>query len=68
MISAIELKKRVAGARIFGIIIGKLYHRQKPCPVLLLEVDKGPKISFNCAILPFNPAVRLKVEYGEEFS
>ena len=46
VISTIELQKRVADASIFGIIIGKFRHKKKPCPIILIEIDKGLKIDF----------------------
>ena len=66
MISAIELEKYVADAGILGVVIGKLCHRKKPCLIILLKVDKGLKIGFHCAILPFGLTVRLWVEGGRE--
>ena len=66
MISTIELEKYIAGAGIFGIVIGKLYHRKKPYPIILLKVDKGLKISFHCTILPFSLAIYLQVKDGGE--
>ena len=67
MISAIELKRCVAGVGIFGIIIGKLRHGEKSCPIILLEFDKGLEVGFHRTILPLSLAVRLRVEGGGEF-
>ena len=66
MISAIELEKYVAGAGILGIVVSKLRHGKKPCPIILLEVDKGSEVGFHRTILPLNLAVRLRVEGGGE--
>ena len=66
MISAIKLKKCVAGAGILGVIISKLRHEKKPCPIILFEVDKSSKIGFNYTILPFGLTVRLWVKGGGE--
>ena len=68
MISAIELKKYVAGAGIFGVIIGKLRHKMKPCLIILLKVEKSSEIDFYCIILSFGLPVCLGVESSKEFS
>ena len=57
----------MAGASIFGIIIGKLRHKKKPCPVIWLEVDKGLEIGFYYAILLFGLTIYLWVEGDGEF-
>ena len=67
MISAIELKKYVANAGILGVIVDILYHKNKPCSIILLEVNKGLEVSFYCAILLFGLTVRLWIEDGKEF-
>ena len=67
MIFAVEFEERVAGASILGIIIGKLCHGKKPCPIILLEVDKNLEVGFHYTILPLNLAVCLQVESGGEF-
>ena len=59
MISAIKLKRYMANVGIFGIIIGKLCHKKKPCSIILLEVDKSLEVSFHCINLPLNLAVCL---------
>ena len=68
MISAIELKRCVAGAGILGVVVGEFCHGKKPCPIILLEVDKGSEVGFYRAILPFGLTVRLWVEDGGESS
>ena len=59
VISIVELKKRVASASIFTIIVSKLYYKKKPYLIILLKVNKGLKINFYCIILPLNLAVYL---------
>ena len=54
MISAIELKKCVANAGIFGIVVGKFRYRKKLYPIILLKVDKGLEVGFYYTILPFS--------------
>ena len=67
MISTIEPEKYVAGTTIFGIIIGKLYHKKKPCLIILLKVDKSSEIGFDYTILPLNLAIYLRVENNREY-
>ena len=57
----------MAGAVIFVIIVSKLRHGKKPCPIILLKVDKSSEVGFYYTILPFSLAVYLWVEGGEEF-
>ena len=66
MIFAIKLKRCVANAGILGIVIGKFYHKKKPCPIILLTVNKSLEISFYCTILLLNLAVCLRVEGGKK--
>ena len=66
MISAIELERCVAGAGILGIVVSELRHGKKPCPIILLKVDKDSEVGFHCTILPFSLAVRLRMEGGRE--
>ena len=66
MISEVELKRHVSGASILGIILSKLCHKQKPCPVILLKVDKSPKVGFHRAILPLSLNVYLRVKSNEK--
>ena len=62
MISAIELKKCVAGTGILGIVISKLRHKKKPCPIILLEIDKSLEVDFYHTILSLNLVVYLQIE------
>ena len=62
MISAIELEICMTGAGILGIVVGKFCHGKKPCPIIILKVDKGLEIGFHCTILLFRLAVRLLLE------
>ena len=64
MISAIELKRCVAGAGILGIVVSELRHGKKSCPIILLEVDKGSEVGFYRTILPLSLVVCLRVEGG----
>ena len=66
MIFAIRLKKCEVSASILGIIISELRYREKPCPIILLEVDKGLGVGFYYTILPLSLVVHLWVESSEE--
>ena len=59
VIFAVELKRYMVGASIFGIIVGKFHHKKKLCPIILLKVVKNLEISFYCAILSFGLTVCL---------
>ena len=59
IISIIKLENHMTNISIFSIIIGKLYHRKKPYPIILFEVEKDPKTSLNYAILFLGLAVYL---------
>ena len=66
MIFAIKLEKYMAGAGILGVIINKLCHKKKLCPIILLKVNKSLEVSFYCIILSFDLIVHLWVEGGGE--
>ena len=57
----------MAGVGIFSVIVGKLRHEKKPYPIILLEVNKSPEVSFHRTILPLRLAVCLQVEGNKEF-
>ena len=59
IIFAVELKRRVADASIYGIIVGKLCHKKKPCLVILFKIVKYLKVGFYCTILLFGLIVCL---------
>ena len=52
----------MANISIFSIIIGKLRHRKKLDPVILLQIDKSLKVNFYCIILFFDLIIRLWIE------
>ena len=68
IIFIVELKKRIAGARIFDIIIGKFYYKKRLCPIIIFKVDKDPKIDFYYTILLFDLTVYIWVEDIRKFS
>ena len=59
MIFAIELKKYMVGASIFGIIIGKFRYKKKLYLVILFEIDKSLKVDFYYIIFSFGLTVYL---------
>ena len=61
MEAAVQLKKGVAGAGVFRIVIGKFCHRQQPSLVVLLIVDESPEIGLHRAVLPLCLAICLRV-------
>ena len=68
MISALELEKCMASAGILIIVVSELCYKKKPCPIILLEVNKGSEVGFYCTILSLSLAVRLQVEGSRESS
>ena len=62
MISAVELKKRIASASILGIIVGKLCHGKEPCPIILFKVDESSEVGFYRTILFFSLAIHLRMQ------
>ena len=64
MVATVEFERRVTGAGVLGVIVRKLSHREKPGPVVLLEVDKSSKVCFHRAILAFCLAVSLRIKRG----
>ena len=64
MVAAIQLKRYVTGAWIFGVIICKHGDQQKSCLVILFEVDEGSKVSLHDTILLFGLTICLRMERG----
>ena len=67
MILVIGLKKYVANASIFGIVISKLHYRKKLCLVILFKVKKNLKVDFYYTILPLSLTVCLQIESNGKF-
>lgn len=67
MIAIVELEKRMAGIHIFSIFIYKFCYKQKLYPVILLLIDKKPRIRFYRAILPFDLVVQLQIKCSRKF-
>ena len=49
----------MANASIHGIVVGKLRHGKKLCPIILFKVDKDSKVGFHYIILLFGLTIRL---------
>ena len=67
MIFVIKLKRHIANASIFGIIVNKFCHRKKLYPIILLKVDKNSEINFHHTDPPFSLAVRLQIKGNGKF-
>ena len=66
MVAIVQLEQCVAGACIPSIIINKLDHLQEPCLIILFKVNKGSKVGFYGAVLPFRLTVYLRIEGSGE--
>ena len=66
MVLAVQLKRLIAGACIFSIIISKLTNWQKLCLVILFKVDKSSKVSFYYTVLTFGLAIYLGIKDYEK--
>lgn len=66
MITIVEFKKRVANSCILRIVVGKLNHSKKPGLIILLVLDKSPKVGFYWTILPLSRAVSLRMKDSGE--
>ena len=64
MVAAIQLKRYMTDACIFGIIIRKLSHRQESCPVILFKVNESLEIYLYCFVLSFGLTVCLRMKRG----
>lgn len=62
VVAVVQLKRCVADAGIFRIIIAKFSYWKKLCPVVLLKVDKSSKVSFYYFDLPLGLTVSLKMK------
>ena len=62
MVAAIEFKRRVTGAGVFGVIVRKLSHWWKTGPVILFKVNKGSEVGLHSAVLPLCFTVSLQVK------
>ena len=68
MEAAVEFKRCVANAGIFGIVVCELSHWQQVCPVILLLVHKGSEVCLYCAVLSLCLAISLRMESRRESS
>lgn len=68
MEAVVEFERRMTGASVFCIIMGKYSHWELPCLVILFEIDKNTEIDLHDAILPFNLVISLRVKSDRQFS
>ena len=66
MIAGVPLKKRMAVAQVFRVVVSKLGYREELGLVILLEVHKGLEIRFHCIVLLLSLTVSLRVESGRK--
>lgn len=66
--AAVQLERRVTGARILGVVVRKLGHLQEPSPVNLFVVDEGLGLCLHRVVLPFGLSVGLGIEGGGELT
>lgn len=59
VIAAVQLKKRVASASIFGIVICKFSYWQELGLIILFKIDENLKVSHYSTILPLGLAICL---------
>lgn len=67
MIAAVEFKKRIIGASVFCIIIGKLSHRKELSIIVLFVIDKTLEINFYYTVLFFGLTISLIMKSNREF-
>ena len=67
MIFVVELEKHMVNTSIFDIIIGKLRYGKKLGLIILLKVDKGLEVDFDCTILPLGLAIHLWIKGNRKF-
>lgn len=67
VVVVLQLKRCIANASVFYIIIGKVSYWKKFCLIILLKIDKGLEVDFYHAILSPSLTVSLKVEGNREF-
>ena len=66
MVAAVQLEKQVASTCILGIIISKLSHEQELSQIILLKIDKSPKIGLHGTLLRLRTTVSLRVKSSGE--
>ena len=57
----------MADTSIFVIIVNKLYHKKKLCPIILLKFNKSLKISIYYTILPLGLTIYLWIKSNKNF-
>lgn len=67
MVVIIKLKKRVASACIFGVIIGKLSYQKEYSLIILLIIDTNSEVNFYYNILFLGLIISLRVVNSKKF-
>lgn len=68
MIFAVQLKRCMINASIFGIVISKLSLVKESSLVVLFEVNKSIKIGLFTTILTLGLAISLRVKRSKKFA
>lgn len=66
MVVIVELKRRMAGVYIFGVIVDKLNYPKEPSPIILLIINKTSAVSLHCTVLLLGMAISLRVKSSRE--
>lgn len=62
MILAVELERHMVSTRIFCFVVYKFCHREKPCLVILLLIDKSLEKDFFDIVLPLCMTIYLRIK------
>ena len=68
MVATVELERCVTRTGVLGVVLGKLHHREEPCPVIMLLIYESIKVCFYRSVYVFRLSVGLRVERGRESS
>lgn len=66
IVAIVKFKKYIANICIFYIVISKLNYWQKFSSIILLKINKRPKIGLYYIIFPLSLTINFKVEGSEE--
>ncbi len=66
VIAIVKSKRYIAATYILYIIIGKLNYYKESSLIILLVVNKNPKVNFYLIVLPLYLAISLRMKDGEE--
>lgn len=66
VIATIKFKKHVIGIYIFCVFVGKFSYWKMLSLIILLGIDKSPKVGFYYIILLLHLAINLRLESNKE--